>query len=333
MASIRKRGPRQWEVRIRRKGYPAQFATFEFKADADKWANDVEAEMGKGVFVSRKEAESTTLSEALDRFNNEFVSNYAQPSQMRSRIRMVKNSHLALKTLAAIRGKDISDYIHIREQEGRSSQTILHEVNLVSRVFEICSRDWGMESLSNPTKRVSKPKQGKGRTRRLEHSEEQRLLDATSSDFGPLILFAIETAMRRSEIAGIRWSHVDFKKKHVHLPKTKNGEARSVPLSPKALQILRALPRNIDGSVFKLQPDTITKKFSNTVKKAGLVDLRFHDLRHEATSRLFENTDLDLMEVKGITGHKSLQMLSRYSHLRAHRLADRLAGAKRGKAL
>ncbi len=332
MASIRKRGPHQWEVRIRRKGYSAQFATFELKADAEQWANDIESEMGKGVFVSRKEAEATTLSEALDRFEEEFVSSYAQPKQMRSRVRMVKNSHLALKTLAAIRGKDISDYTRMREQEGRSSQTILHEIHLISRVFEICCRDWGMESLSNPTKKVSKPKQGQGRTRRLELNEQQKLLKAAAPDLKALILFALETAMRRGELSAMHWNHVDFTKKHVHLPKTKNGEARSVPLSPNALKILQSLPRNIQGSVFNIQPDTITKKFTAAVKRAELTNLRFHDLRHEATSRLFENTDLDFMEIKGITGHKSLQMLARYSHLRAHKLADRLAGAKRGNS-
>lgn len=145
----------------------------------------------------------------------------------------------------------------------------------------------------------------------------------------PIILFALETAMRRGEIALMRWKDVDLKLRYVHLPKTKNGEARSVPLSPAALDILKGIPRQIDGDVFTLHPDTISKGFRTAADEAGLNDLRFHDLRHEATSRLFENTDLDFMEVKGITGHKSLQMLSRYSHLRAHKLADRLAGEKR----
>lgn len=135
--------------------------------------------------------------------------------------------------------------------------------------------------------------------------------------------------MRRGEIAMMRWEHVDLKKRYVHLPKTKNGEARSVPLSPAALDILKGIPRQIKGDVFLLHPDTISKWFRAAADEADLKDLRFHDLRHEATSRLFENTDLDFMEVKGITGHKSLQMLSRYSHLRAHKLADRLAGLKR----
>lgn len=329
MASIRKRGPYQWEARIRRKGYPAQFATFEKKSDAESWANDIESEMGRGIFISRKEAEQTTLKEALDRFIEEFVPNYAQPKQMKSRAKIVKNSHLALMTLASIRGKDVAEYIKERELEGRSSQTILHEVNLISRVFEICRKDWGMESLRNPTKRVNKPKQSKGRTRRLEKGEENKLMENAPKELKPIILFVLETAMRRGEIARLEWKHVDLKKRYVHLPKTKNGDARSVPLSPAALTILKRLPRKIHGDVFSLAADTITKKFGATTVAAELEDLRFHDLRHEATSRLFENTDLDFMEIKSITGHKSMQMLARYSHLRAHKLADRLAGAKR----
>lgn len=234
MASIRKRGPYQWEARIRRKGYPSQFATFEKKADAESWANDIESEMGKGIFLSRKEAEQTTFGEALDRFIKDFVPNYAQPKQMKSRVKIVKNSQLSLMMLASIRGKDIAEYIKERELEGRSSQTILHEVNLISRIFEISRKDWGMESLRNPTKRVNKPKQSKGRTRRLEKGEEEKLLNNAPEDLKPIIQLALETAMRRGEIALMRWEHVDLKKRYVHLPKTKNGEARSVPLSSSA---------------------------------------------------------------------------------------------------
>ena len=145
-----------------------------------------------------------------------------------------------------------------------------------------------------------------------------------------LVKFAIETAMRRQEIASLTWEHVDLKRRTAHLPKTNNGESRTVPLSPAALDILKSLPRELSGSVFGMSPDLITKKMSKATKRAGMEDFRFHDLRHEATSRFFENTDLDVMEIRMITGHKSMQMLARYSHLRAHKLADRLAGKPRG---
>ena len=114
------------------------------------------------------------------------------------------------------------------------------------------------------------------------------------------------------------------------LPETKRGESRTVPLSPSALDILESLPRNINGFVFGVSSDYLTRTMMKIVKKAELEDLRFHDLRHEATSRFFEETDLDVMEIREITGHKTMQMLARYSRLRSSRLADRLAGARRG---
>ena len=119
--------------------------------------------------------------------------------------------------------------------------------------------------------------------------------------------------------------------RYVLLPETKNNEPRTVPLSPAALDILRGLPQpEGQEQVFGLVTEQITHTMLATCRKAGLENLRFHDLRHEATSRFFEHTDLDVMEVKAITGHKTLQMLARYTHLRTARLADRLAGMKRG---
>lgn len=122
---------------------------------------------------------------------------------------------------------------------------------------------------------------------------------------------------------------MDLKRRAVLLPKTKNEEVRTVPLSPAALDVLRTIPRPLDGSVFGMKPRTITQAWERIVKKTGIKGLTFHDLRHEAISRLFEDTDLDVMEIRAISGHKTLQMLARYTHLRTHRLADRLAGIKR----
>ena len=125
--------------------------------------------------------------------------------------------------------------------------------------------------------------------------------------------------MRRSEIAELRWEHMNIKACTVRLPLTKNGEARTVPLSSAARDVLRALPRRLDGSVFGLRAKTITEAFEWAVQKAGIEDLTFHDLRHEAVSRLFER-GLNPMQVAAISGHKTLQMLKRYTHLRAEDL-------------
>jgi len=155
------------------------------------------------------------------------------------------------------------------------------------------------------------------------------------------IRFALETAMRRSELAGMTWDQVDIKKRTVTLLETKNGEKRIVPLSTEAIRILSTLPRRIDGKVWGMEPDSITQAFVRAVFRARsayekevegtkgaldpgfLSDLTFHDLRHEATSRFFEK-GLNPMQVAAITGHKTLQMLKRYTHLKAEDLAELL---------
>ncbi|EFL52144.1 integrase family protein [Solidesulfovibrio fructosivorans JJ]] len=328
MATIRPRGD-SWEVRIRRKGWPVTCRTFDTKFDAEKWAREIESEMDRGVFVSRAEAEATTLAEALDRYETDYLPRLAHPDREILRIKGLKRRVLAARFLAAIRTKDVADFIKEREAEGVSPNTIRLDLALLSRLFEVAASDWGMESLANPVRRVSRPKLPSGRTRRLEAGEEEKLLDACPSPFKELIQLALETAMRREELQTLEWSQVDFNGKTAHLPKTKNGDARTVPLSPIALDILQSIQRGESDRIFPFTLDFITKKMGKVVKKAGMVNFHFHDLRHEATSRLFENTDLDVMEIKGITGHKSMQMLARYSHLRAGRLAERLAGKGR----
>mgnify|MGYP000362663970 CR=1 FL=1 len=130
MASIRKRGAYQWEVKIRKKGYPTQSKTFTRKMDAEDWARDIESEMSRSAFLSRKEAEGTTLEEAIDRFLEEFADNYAQSRHIKSKANIVKKGEIAEMTLASIRGKDIAAYIKDREDEGRASQTILQRSKL-----------------------------------------------------------------------------------------------------------------------------------------------------------------------------------------------------------
>ena len=336
MASIRKRGLYQWEVRIRKKGLPVTCKTFETRAAAEKWAKEIESEMDRGVYVSRGEAERTTLSEALDRYIEEYLPRLAQEKNNIYQARAIQRRSLATKYLAAIRGKDIAEFIKERESEGVSGNTIRLDLALISRLFNVAASDWGMESLSNPVTRVTKPKLPKGRERRLEEGEEDRLLAATYPEMADIIRLALETAMRREELSNLRWADIDFERRTATLFETKNGQTRTTPLSPQALEILQAVKAESSGRgerVFTQSPDAITQAMRRACKSAGISGLTFHDLRHEATSRLFENTDLDLMEIRSITGHKTLQMLARYSHLRMDRLADRLAGAKRGEQI
>ena len=101
----------------------------------------------------------------------------------------------------------------------------------------------------------------------------------------------------------------------MHLPDTKNGDSRDVPLSPQALELLRDLPRNReDQVVFPLHFEALNSSWRRACSKADIIDLGFHDLRNEATSRFFEK-GLNVMEVAAITGHKDLRILQRYTHL------------------
>lgn len=340
MATIRKRGNSQWEARIRKRGYLTTCKTFKTRLDAEIWSKEVETAMYKNQFVSTKEAEQYTLSECLDRYIEEYTPRLKHQKREVNRARFLKKYKIASRIMATIRSKDIADYRKEREAEGVGGNTIYLEFALLSSLFNYARSDWGMEGLQNPVKLAAKPKLSKGRERRLEEGEEKLLLSNSSENFKQVILFALETAMRREEIATLEWKNVNIEKRYAYLQETKNGENRTIPLSVKALKILKEIKENHKNYmnlfnqqlVFGMSVNQITHNMKKACKDAGIEDLHFHDLRHEATSRFFENTDLDLMEIKTITGHKTLQMLVRYTHLRTARLADRLAGARRVSA-
>lgn len=329
MATIRKRGPHQWEARIRKKGHPTQSKTHETKKEAEDWARDIESEMGRGVFICRKEAENTTLAEALERYAREItVDKKGAPQELR-RIEAWKRHPLSNRFLATLRGVDFAQYRDDRQAQGKSPSTIRLELAIISHLFNIAHKEWGMESLANPVQAIRLPSVGRARDRRLQDGEEARLLDAAriskSNEIGNIIIMALETGARRSELVKMHWEYINLTAKTWHIPKTKNGDARTVPLSSRAKATLQGLPRRIDGQVWAMShADGITQAFDRVCKRAGIEGLRFHDLRHEATSRFFELGTLGIMEVASITGHKDLQMLKRYTHLRAEDLAVKL---------
>ena len=324
MAYFRRRSG-AWEASIEKKGFPRISRTFDTKSEAEIWAATVESEIGRGVFLSRKEAESTTLSESLDRYEREISSSKKGHRREKTRISVWKTHPLAKRFLASIRGSDMASYRDERIKAGYSANTIRLELAIISHLFEIARKEWGMEGLHNPVKAIRMPSPPAGRERRLQSGELEKLLESLSEEMGQVVRFALETAMRRGEIAGMTWEMVDLKKRIVMLPETKNGQKRIVPLSSVAVTILkeRLNTRRIDGKVWDIGLDAISQDFAKACRETGISGLHFHDLRHEATSRLFEK-GFDTMEVRTITGHKTLQMLARYTHLRAEDLAERM---------
>jgi len=376
MATYRKRGPYQWEAQIRRRGYPAQSRTFETKAEAEAWAKMIESEMSRGVWVSRSEAEATTLYEALMRYEVEVSPAKKGAEQESSILRTCKALELAKRPLASIRSADVARLRDDWLKEYKPA-TVLRRLAVLSHVFNIARKEWGMESLSNPIELVRKPQPNNARTRRIaagdsaadapgagdaesirgtQDGELERVVAASGSALLPSIIWlAVETAMRRGEIVTLRWEHVDLKRRVAHLPATKNGSSRDVPLSSCAVAVLQALKDASDdakneaddgeeadtGRVFEIRSDAVTRAFERAVKRARklyvdeckaakqrpdgkfLTDLRFHDLRHEATSRLA--SIFPMHELTKITGHKDPRMLMRYYHPRAEDLAKRLS--------
>jgi integrase len=331
MASfIPRKGPggrRVWQAHIRRRGYPAQVRTFDAKAEAEAWAATIESEIARGVFVSRAEAEATTLAAALERYRREVLPSKRSQRQVATMVRQISADRIGKLSLAACTSSAVADYRDRRLKSGVAAQTAKHDLSLLSRVFSLATKEWGIAlPFGNPVSQVKMPRIANARDRRLQGDEEARLLAAATAyggEIGPLITWAIETAMRRGEIAAMRWEHLDRKAKVLLIPETKNGTPRRVPLSTRARAVLDALPRRLDGRVWGMRPDSISQAFERVCKAAGVEGLTFHDLRHEATSRLFEK-GLNPMQVAAITGHKTLQMLKRYTHLRAEDLVGML---------
>ena len=321
-------GKRVWQAHVRRRGYPAQVRTFDTKAEAEGWAAVMESEIVRRVFVSKVEAESTTLAEALARYALEVSSKKKGGRRELYSVRWRKASKIATRAIAAVRGKDVADAIRDMERSSFGPNTIRLHLALLSHLFNTARTAWGMESLTNPVDLVKgqRPKLPGGRTRRLVDDERARLLAAAKAyggEIAHIMILAIETAMRRGEIAAMRWEHLDRRARVLLIPETKNGTPRRVPLSTAALAVLDGLPRRIDGRVWGMRPDSISQAFERVCRASGIEGLTFHDLRHEATSRLFEK-GLGAMEVAAVTGHKTLQMLKRYTHLRAEDLVGRL---------
>lgn len=328
MATFEKRGPYQIRAKIRKHGHRTVTKTFNNMADARAWARQVEAGMDRGDFISATTAQQTTVRTVLGRYQEEVFPRLARGGRdEKSRLERLEKAMGDLSLLAL----DASHVAAYRDRRGKevSPQTVKHELGLLNRVLKCCVMDWGIHLPRGiVTAQVRKPTLPNGRDRRLTGDEEERLLgaaeDSRSREIGAIIRLALETGARRGEIQAMRWEHINLSGRTWHIPVTKTGVPRTVPLSSRAVEVLKCLPRRIDGVVWNLRhADGISQAFDRVCKRAVIEDLRFHDLRHEATSRLFEK-GLNMMEVASITGHKSLSMLKRYTHLRAEDLAAKL---------
>lgn len=378
MASFSERvgagGKRVWQAKVRKKGAPTISRTFDLKVDAEAWAREIEREHQRGnIAALRQDAVRITVAAVLDRYEVERVPSLASAATLKGHLARVRERFGKLY-IANVRGVDIARWRDDLLAVGLSNTTVGHHLTTLSGVFTYMAKDLGIDLPSgNPCRLVRKPKRADARDRRLRTGEYEAL-QAKRPELLAYIILAIETSMRRSELAKLRWEFVDLDRRTAHLPKTKNGESRTVALSSLAVATLGGLGRRADGQVFPWKTadgfSSAWKRFRDRVRKKYVLgrvrdaliaqgldgeaeiraltyrkrvplpatvelyeqinqadpfftDLRFHDLRHEAASRLFEK-GLNIMEVASMTGHKSIAMLKRYTHVEAAKLAQKL---------
>ncbi len=340
MARFDQRESGYWQARIRRTGWPAQSKTFRTKVEAEAWARAIETDMDRGSFSSASKAEKTLFNGLAKRFETEYA-----PHHYRGTAWRVKLAHLvgALGpySLASLTQERVVEY---REQRLKaadprfknsttapciSGATVKTELDLLSKVLDVASKEFGIYLPNgNPVTTIRKPPDCASRDRRLTTAEFEALSGAcgqsTNTWLKPALLLAVETAMRQGELLSLKWSDVDVTKQIAFLRTTKNGEARAVPLSSQAVNILASLPRPIDGRVIGQEKQGLYSAFKTACRRAKIENFRWHDLRHEALSRLAERGDLSVLELSAISGHKTLRLVQMYVQMHATSLAQKL---------
>lgn len=325
MAVIRKRG-NSWQVQVRRNGFAPQSATFQSKATAQIWARRVEAELDRGCGqFPRQQTLKPRLAELLERYALEVATLKRGWKQEMVRIAAFRRHPIAEVEANRVTSTMIAAYRDERLKEV-STSTVRRDLALLSHVFEVGITEWGVVTV-NPVKMVRFPSPSQPRQRRLMAEELEAFWSAAHASrtrwWRPFLVFALETGLRRGELLKLRWSDLDIPNAIAFIRETKNGHPRTIPLSPMAIAAIDDLDRSEDR-IFPVSEGAVRQAWERHCQRAGLANLRLHDLRHEAISRFFE-VGLSLPEVALISGHRDPRMLFRYTHMQATNVAKKLA--------
>lgn len=315
MASIRKR-EEKWQVQIRRAGHRPISKTFTLRKDALEWARDAERQADRGDLPKDpKVLRQLTLGDLVRRYRDAVSIHKAGCENECIVFNAFLKHPICSKSLAELRTEDFAEY---RDERLRTIKptTLKRQLNPIHHLFEVAREEWGLPIKANPLRSLKLKLTDKARERRLRPTEEERLLAETvkcrNKLIRPIIMFALATAMRRGEILAMKWTDVDFRSKSLLILESKNGDSRTIPLSRDAIGVLDRLPRAKER-VFPTSANGLRLSWDRVLKRAGIGDLHFHDLRHEAISRFFEQ-GLSVPEVALISGHKDMKQLFRYAH-------------------
>jgi integrase len=327
MATFRNRHGK-WQARVTRKGIKPVSKSFQTKQDAERWARQVEADIDKGSYTNVALAERTLLKDIIERYIQEVTLQTRSMKEDRYRLGAMMRHWIGSLTMIQLTPAKVAQYRDERSKKV-SAGAVIRELAYISSIINHSRREWGI-NMTNPVPLVKKPPSPQGRNRILNDTELNRLLDALEATtcrdniwILPIVKFTLASAMRRGEILGLQWRDINFDKRTAHIPLTKNGESRTVPLSREAINILKELPRNIDGVVFPIKHANLSAHFMKARAKAQITDFHFHDLRHMAITRMAEKLP-NVIELSAVSGHKSLAMLKRYYHPNPEHLAEKL---------
>jgi len=321
MAYIRKRGSR-WRAEVERNGV-RESDSFATRAAAATWALERESVL-RGDKLPDK-----TLKDACDTYAIEISPSKGGAHWEKLRLAALARDPIGARRLANLTDADLEQWRDRRRKEVADS-TVRREMNLLQSVLKACVKPWRWLKV-NPLAGVDRPKGAKPRTRRVSDDEARRVCLALGFDGGPpqrpgqrvavAFRFAIETAMREGEIAALTWAHTDLDARCAHIPKSKNGDARDVALSREAIRLLKLLPQD-DERVFNVSADSISTLFRKARDRAGIVDMHFHDTRHEGITRLARK--VDVLDLARMVGHRDLKSLMIYYNATATEIAGRL---------
>lgn len=309
-----------WRAEVARAGVRAS-KVFPSKREAQDWASRKEYEILNGSKISAR----MKLRDLFERYAREVSSKKRGYKWEALRLNRWGQSDLGDKSLSELSPADFAAWRDARLQKVAPS-TVRREMTLMGSVFSVARREWGLIG-DSPLADVRKPQEAAARDRlptsaelkRLELSAGSDLNNATARAFHAF-LFAGETAMRAGEIVGMKWEHIDLKRRVVDLPMTKNGTSRQVPLSRHAVEILERLPES--DPVFALDSRQLDVLWRKVRDRAAVDGLTFHDSRHWAITQLAKK--LDVMDLARMVGHRNVNQLLTYYNESAEDLAKRL---------
>lgn len=224
-------------------------------------------------------------------------------------------------TLVQVTPRELAAYKVKRRAEGAKPATVNKELQLVRHAYNVAVREWEW-CRDNPMHRVSLERDHNQRDRWLTTAEENRLLAASPLWLRDLIVCALHTGMRRGEILALWFEHVNLGRNTLMVMKSKNYERRTIPLNQTAIELLKkkqTAAGRINGLVFSTKSEgaldgaNVSHAFNEARQRAGLQDVRFHDLRHTFATRLAQK-GVDLYTIQRLLGHKTGIMTQRYAH-------------------